>query len=64
MRDFHSLTWLHYEWTQLGRFREAAGALALVDEALRTVKPSDEIGGHHYTDSAIGRGIGPEALRN
>jgi tetratricopeptide (TPR) repeat protein len=64
MRDFHSLTWLHYEWTQLGRFREAAGALALVDEALRTVKPSDEIGGHHYTDSAIGRGIGAEALRN
>ena len=64
MRDFHSLTWLHYEWTQLGRFKEAAGALALVDEALRTVKPSDEIGGHHYADSAIGRGIGPEALRN
>jgi tetratricopeptide (TPR) repeat protein len=64
MRDFHSLTWLHYEWTQLGRFKEAAGALALVDEALRIVKPSDEIGGHHFADSAIGRGIGPEALRN
>lgn len=63
MRDFHSLTWLHYEWTQLGRFREAAGALALVDEAIRTAKPTDEVGGHHYTDSAIGRGIGPEALR-
>ena len=35
-----------------------------MDEALRTVKPSDVVGGHHYTDSAIGRGIGPEALRN
>jgi tetratricopeptide (TPR) repeat protein len=64
MRDFHSLTWLHYEWMQLGRFKEAAGALALVDEALRAVKPSDQIGGHQYMDSAIGRGIGPEALRN
>jgi tetratricopeptide (TPR) repeat protein len=64
MRDFHSLTWLHYEWTQLGRFKEAKGALNLVEEALRTVKPTDAIGGHHYSDSAIGRGIGPEALRN
>jgi tetratricopeptide (TPR) repeat protein len=64
MRDFHSLTWLHYEWTQLGRFREAAGALALVDEALKNVRPNDQIGGHHYMDSAIGRGIGPQALRN
>lgn len=64
MRDFHSLTWLHYAWTQQGRFKEAQGALALVDEALKTVKPSDIVGGHHYTDSAIGRGIGPEALRN
>ena len=62
MRDFHSLTWLHYEWTQLGRFREAAGALVLVDEALKAARPTDAIGGHHYTD-AIGRGIGPESLR-
>lgn len=64
LRDFHSLTWLHYAWTQLGRFREAAGALVLVDEALRNVRPNDPIGGHQYMDSAIGRGIGPEALRN
>lgn len=64
MRDFHSLTWLHYAWTQQGRFKEAQGALALVDEALKAARPTDTIGGHHYTDSAIGRGIGPEALRN
>lgn len=64
LRDFHSLTWLHYAWTQLGRFREAAGALVLVDEALRNVRPNDPIGGHQYMDSSIGRGIGPEALRN
>lgn len=62
-RDFHSLTWLHYEWTQLGRFREAAGALALVDDALRVVKAGDAVGGHHYADSAIGRGSGLEVLR-
>lgn len=64
MRDFHSLTWLHYAWTQLGHFKEAQGALALVEEALKTVKPTDVVGGHHYSDSTIGRGIGPEALRN
>ena len=64
MRDFHSLTWLHYAWTQLGRFKEAQGALSLVEEALKSVKPSDTVGGHHYSDSTIGRGIGPEALRN
>ena len=64
MRDFHSLTWLHYAWTQLGRFKEAQGAVGLVEEALKTARPTDTVGGHHYTDSTIGRGIGPEALRN
>ncbi len=63
MRDFHSLTWLHYEWTQLGRFKDAAWALGQVDETLRTMKPGEAVGGHHYTDSAIGRGIGAEGLR-
>jgi len=62
-RDFHSLTWLHYEWTQLGRFREAAGALAMVDETLKAATTTATIGGHHYTDSAIGRGTGVAALR-
>lgn len=61
--DFHSLTWLHYEWTQLGRFGAAAGALARVDDALRVVG-NGASGGHHYADSAIGRGSGREALRN
>lgn len=64
MRDFHSLTWLHYEWTQQGRFTKAAEALALVDQAMKAVKPSDAVGGHHYGDSEIGRGAGPMALRN
>ncbi|MDP1570870.1 MAG: tetratricopeptide repeat protein [Vicinamibacterales bacterium] len=64
LRDFHSLTWLHYEWTQLGRFTDALTALRWVDDARAVIKPTDEVGGHHYADSAIGRGSGPEALRN
>jgi tetratricopeptide (TPR) repeat protein len=64
LRDYHSLSWLHYEWTQQGRFADAAGALRLVDEAMNVIKPDDEPGGHHYGDSEIGRGSGPLALRN
>jgi tetratricopeptide (TPR) repeat protein len=64
LRDFHSLSWLQYEWTQQGRFRDAAGALKIVDEAMRTVTEADQVGGHHYGDSSIGRGSGPMALRN
>jgi tetratricopeptide (TPR) repeat protein len=62
--DFHSLTWLQYEWLQQGRFGRAAEAIKIVDGVLQTLKPSDTIGGHHYADSAIHRGSGPEALRN
>ncbi len=64
MRDYHSLTWLQYEWTQLGRFREAAGALRFVDDAMKAAEAGHAVGGHHYADSEIGRGSGPLALRN
>ncbi len=64
LRDFHSLTWLHYEWTQQGQFEKAADALQLVDAALKVVKPEEQAGGHHYSDSEIGRGSGPLTLRN
>lgn len=64
LRDFHSLAWLQYEWTQQGRFSKTAEALKLVDEALKVVKPKETAGGHHYGDSEIGRGSGPMALRN
>jgi tetratricopeptide (TPR) repeat protein len=64
LRDFHSLSWLHYEWTQQGRFARAAGALRLVHQAMKVVGPADQPGGHHYGDSEIGRGSGPLALRN
>ncbi len=63
-RDFHSLTWLHYELTQLGRFTEAAALVAEVDKAMAVATTADAIGGHHYADSEIGRGSGPLQLRN
>lgn len=63
-RDYHSLTWLQYHWLQLGRFNDALAAIRWVDEARAAVRPSDRAGGHHYADSAIGRGSGPDALRN
>jgi tetratricopeptide (TPR) repeat protein len=64
MRDYHSLTWLQYEWTQQGRFTDAAGALRFVDDAMKAAGAGDAVGGHHYSDSEIGRGSGPMALRN
>jgi len=64
LRDFHSLSWLQYEWTQQGRFSKARDAIQLVDAAMKAVKPNEQAGGHHYSDSEIGRGSGPMALRN
>ena len=70
-RDFHSLTWLQYEWTQQGRFSKTKEAIAFVDQALKTASPQDltlpsplHAGGHGYGESEIGRGSGPAALRN
>lgn len=64
LRDFHSLGWLHYELTQQGRFAKAAEAVQAVEAAMKVVKDTDTVGGHHYADSSIGRGSGPLALRN
>jgi tetratricopeptide (TPR) repeat protein len=71
-RDFHSLSWLQYEWTQQGRFSKTKEALAFVDEAMRVSssplapRPSSPLhsGGHGEGESEIGRGSGPMALRN
>ena len=71
-RDFHSLSWLQYEWTQQGRFSKTKDAIALVDEALKTSRPQDlktlkpqHAGGHGYGEqSEIGRGSNEAALRN
>jgi len=73
-RDYHSLGWLQYEWTQQGRFSKTREAIAFVDEAmkaspsLKTQAPSLSplhAGGHGYGEqSEIGRGSGIAALRN
>jgi tetratricopeptide (TPR) repeat protein len=71
-RDFHSLTWLQYEWTQQGRFSKTKEALAFVNEAMKAgpgPKPQApsplHSGGHGYGEaSEIGRGSNEAALRN
>jgi tetratricopeptide (TPR) repeat protein len=64
-RDYHSLTWLQYEWLQQGRFGKAREAIQLVETAMKVVQQGGaHVGGHHYADSEIGRGSGPAALRN
>ena len=63
-RDYHSLSWLQYEWTQQGRFTKAREAIQLLEQALKVAGTSENIGGHHYADSEIGRGSGVAALRN
>jgi tetratricopeptide (TPR) repeat protein len=76
-RDFHSLTWLQYEWTQQGRFSKTKEALAFVDAAMKasasakaTARPHaplspEHAGGHSYGEgSEIGRGSTEAALRN
>jgi tetratricopeptide (TPR) repeat protein len=74
-RDYHSLTWLQYEWLQQGRFSRTKEALAFVNEAMKALsndKPKGlslqnpaHAGGHGYGEqSEIGRGSNEAALRN
>jgi tetratricopeptide (TPR) repeat protein len=76
-RDYHSLTWLQYEWTQQGRFSKTKEAIALVDAAMKTSASAkaaagphasaspEHAGGHGYGEgSEIGRGSTDAALRN
>ena len=73
-RDYHSLAWLQYEWTQQGRFSKTKEAIAFVNEAMKVSgqqanRPTGQhplhSGGHGYGEqSEIGRGSGDAALRN
>jgi len=75
-RDYHSLAWLQYEWTQQGRFSKTKEAIALVEAAMKSGSGSRDpgtgtalsplhAGGHGYGEqSEIGRGSGEAALRN
>jgi tetratricopeptide (TPR) repeat protein len=57
--DFHSLSWLQYEYCQQGRFRKAGELLEPVKAALAV---PDRRGGHAHVESEIGRGFAPVAL--
>ena len=76
-RDFHSLAWLQYEWTQQGRFSKTKEAIAFVEAAFAAAKSQtatagqhgllspQHAGGHGYGEqSEIGRGNNEAALRN
>jgi tetratricopeptide (TPR) repeat protein len=64
MRDYHSLGWLQYEWTQQGRFNKSVEAARLVEQALQAAGATGHVGGRHEEESAIGRGSGPMQLKN
>ena len=57
--DFHSLSWLQYEYLQQGRFARAADLLAPVRQALTAPAVS---GAHPHVESEIGRGFSAPAL--
>lgn len=68
-QDFHSLSWLHFEYLQQGRFSKAAEVSAIVARALDdTVKLGSTAAmvgpGHGAMASEIGRGYDAVGLRN
>jgi tetratricopeptide (TPR) repeat protein len=69
--DFHSLSWLHYEYLQQGRFSKARSAMAIVEDALRAPvgqraegRGQNSAETHQHVESEIGRGFGPLSLKN
>ncbi|MEQ1911511.1 MAG: hypothetical protein ABMA15_22030 [Vicinamibacterales bacterium] len=71
-QDFHSLSWLHYEYLQQGRFAKARETATIVSRALdETVKTQSGglssqamPGGMGHMASEIGRGYDAAGLRN
>jgi tetratricopeptide (TPR) repeat protein len=68
-QDFHSLSWLHYEYLQQGRFGKARDAIDIVKDALdepsaKGGRSSPVAARQHHIESEIGRGYGPISLRN
>jgi tetratricopeptide (TPR) repeat protein len=71
--DFHSLSWLHYEYLQQGRFAKARETMGEVERAGR----AGEAGGagpaggagtggdmHQHVESEIGKGFNPLSLKS
>ena len=55
-RDYHSLGWLQYEWTQQGRFSKTKDAIAFVDEAMKAGVVSRQ--------SGVGPGVGVPVIQS
>jgi tetratricopeptide (TPR) repeat protein len=66
MRDYHSLSWLQYEYLQKGRYGKAWEALKPVQEAMAAQQGSSGSVArgvdHGHRESEIGRGRSPVAL--
>jgi tetratricopeptide (TPR) repeat protein len=68
-QDFHSLSWLHYEYLQQGRFAKARETASIVSRALAETLKSPGRGAAHpagtgHMASEIGRGFDADGLRN
>jgi len=60
-QDFHSLSWLQYEYLQQGRFAKAGDLFAPIRQASTVAAAPDA---HAHVESEIGRGFGPMALKS
>jgi len=62
--DFHSLSWLHYEYLQQGRFTKARDAMKTVEGAI-SLPASPALPAHPaHAESEIGRGFSPLSLKS
>src|SRR6266540_2538274 len=68
--DFHSLSWLHYEYLQQGRFAKALETMRQVEKALassgsgRSGGSGGSSGSHQHVESEIGKGYGETSLKS
>jgi len=62
--DFHSLSWLHYEYLQQGRFAKAREAMAEVQRALSAPALPAVPAHPAHLESEIGKGFNPVSLKS
>jgi tetratricopeptide (TPR) repeat protein len=62
--DFHSLSWLHYEYLQQGRFAKARETMKTVESAMAAPAPPALPAHPAHVESEIGRGYGPLSLKS
>jgi tetratricopeptide (TPR) repeat protein len=64
--DFHSLSWLHYEYLQQGRFGKARQVEETVQNAIAAegARPGARSSQHQHAESEIGRGFSSISLKS